>query len=104
MPPLRAMPLWACQMGLMDYRSVLVWDSAQEVVEVGVGYRLCLRVVGIGAHQTVMNMSMAQHLGLEWEPADKGNFGQYSVAGGRLLSYVGCLKHPVLALLAEPPR
>lgn len=82
MPLLDAMPLWACQMGFMDFHSVLVWDSAQEVVEVGVGDRLCLGVVDTGAHQTVMNTAMAQHLGLEWEPADKGNFGQYSVAGG----------------------
>ena len=69
-------------MGLSDYRSLLVWDSAQEVVKVGVGDRLYLGVVDTGAHQTVMNTAMAQYLGLEWEPADKGNFGQHSVAGG----------------------
>ena len=101
MPPLRAMPLWARQMGLMDYRSVLVWESAQEVGEVGIGDRLCLRVVDTGAHKTVMNTTMAQHLGLEWEPAEKGNFGQYSVAGGQLLSYVGRLKHPVQLWFGE---
>ena len=82
MPPLRAMPLWVHQMGLMDYHLVLVWDSAQEVVEVEVGDRLCLGVEDTGVHQTVMNMAMAQHLGLEWEPVDKGNFGQHYVAGG----------------------
>ena len=82
MPLLRAMPLWERQMGLVDHCLLLVWDLAQEVVKVGVGDKLCLGVVDTCAHQTVMNMVMAQHLGLKWEPADNGKFDQYSVAGG----------------------
>ena len=101
MPLLRAMPLWACQMGLADHHSLLVWDSGQEVVELGVGDKLSHGVVDTGANQTVMNTAMAQHLGLKWEPADKGKFGQYSVAGGQLLSYVGPLKHLVQLRFGE---
>ena len=69
-------------MSLVGHRLLLVWDLAQEVVKVGVGDKLCLGVVDTCAHQTVINMAMMQHLGRKWEPADKGNFGQYSVAGG----------------------
>ena len=86
---------------LFRSQSVQVWDLAQEVVEVGVGDRLCLGLVDTGAHQTVMNTATVQHVGLEWEPADKGIFGQYSVVGRQLLSYIGRLKHLVQLQFGE---
>ena len=44
------MPLWASQLGLEDKRHTLVWDSSQEVIELGVDRQLMLGVVDTGAH------------------------------------------------------
>ena len=44
-------------------------------------------MVDSGAHQTIMSTSMARALGLPITPDT--NCGQYSVAGGTLLSYAG---------------
>ena len=87
MPTLRPMPDWAVKMGLRDARRALIWDSGQPVIELGVGTSLAFAIVDSGAHQTIMSSSMAQALGLH-TTADL-NCGRYSVAGGKLLSYVG---------------
>ena len=87
MPTLRPMPDWAVKMGLRDARSALIWDSGQPVIELGMGTSLAFAIVDSGARQTIRSSSMVQALGLH-TTADL-NCGRYSVAGGKLLSYVG---------------
>ena len=57
------------------------------MIELGAGTSLVFAIVDSGAHQTIMSSLMAQALGLHIT-ADL-NCGRYSVAGGKLLSYVG---------------
>ena len=57
------------------------------MIELGVGNSLVFAIVDSGAHQTTMSSSMAQVLGLH--TTAYLNCGRYSVAGGKLLSYIG---------------
>ena len=72
---------------------MLVWDSGQPIIEVGVGNKLSLAVVDSGAHMTVASTSLAAALGLQ--PAPPAHCGHYSVAGGQLLAYAGYVPGPV---------
>ena len=84
---LRPMTDWAVKMGLRDARHALIWDSRQPVIKLGVGTSLAFAIVDSAAHQTIMSSLMAQALGLHIT-ADL-NCGRYSVAGGKLISYIG---------------
>ena len=78
---------WAVKMGLRDARRALIWDSGQPVIELGVGTSLAFAIVDSGAHQTILSSSMVQALSLHITAYL--NCGRYSVAGGKLLSYIG---------------
>ena len=77
-------------------RGTLVWDSSQEIIELGVDNKFTLRITVTGAHMTVMDVAMATKLGMKVYMAQNGDYGKYSVAGGLRLDYAGKVEKPVI--------
>ncbi len=80
-------PQWAGD--LHDRRHLLRFDATQYVAPVGVNGRLTMCIVDTGAHRTVMDLRMAQEMGLEVR-SDVGNCGRFSVPGSEAVhAYAG---------------
>ena len=75
-------PMWA--QNIVDVRKELPTDGTQTVVPVAIQNCLCLAVTDTAAYKMVMNLKMAQHLGLPVRLAKKGDCRQYGVSGSGL--------------------
>ena len=93
-------PEWAKD--VEDKRQALRWDASQSVAQVKVNNVLTLAVIDTGAYKTVMDVGMAQMLGLPVKLAQFGECGTYSVPGtGQTNCYAGFVPGDVTITLGE---
>jgi hypothetical protein len=68
----------------------------QFIAEVGINGHLVPSLLDTGGEVSMIDMRLAERLGLKYMRARGGEFGRFQAPGGQVFSYYGLIRGPIM--------
>lgn len=87
--------------GLKSHDGVIQWTPEQYIARVGINGNLIEALLDTGGEKSMVDVSLAELLGLRYQRGRGSEFGKYITAGGHVQPYHGLVRGPVDVRFSE---